>query len=463
MGGVCGVYSPREPVIFDLLSTTQRLQHLGQEWSGIAISKNQNITYVVKPYIVRQAFPIRKITHEDEEDRPLDAYQGIMGIGATNASEKQPMCVYSQFGQFALAFDGRILNLDSLNESILEKGQTLYRKNETELLTKLIAKGDSVVNGIKYMNDVVEGSYSIVVLNGDSIYAARDPLAVNPLQLGELDGKLVVASETDAIRRAGVEFKRDLNPGEIIKLSEKGIETVGQMESIRRAHCSFRPVYTSRADAIFDGITSDIVRKKIGAWHMAQDLKEGFRFDFTTGMQMSGTSYGLGASTASRELFDEYQHFVPYDEAFLYDRFSWRSYIPPTQKARDRMASEKVSVMEHTVKGKIFSLYDDSIVRGTVFARTIADLMAAGAKEVHARIGYPPLEDVCLLNSSTKSKKELAIYKYNDVEGIRKHIGATTLRYTPLEVMLGIMTEGTNLTKNDFCTFCANSVNPIRG
>jgi len=453
MGGICGVYSSKN-CIFDLLRAAQRLQHLGQEWSGIAISKNNLITNIIKPTIVREAFIFNEITENiDGVYVPIEKFRGNAGIACTSAGDKQPMSVDSNFGQFSLAFDGKILNSEELKEELIKEGNLFRRGNETEILMALISKGKDVVDGIKLMNKKIRGSYSIVILNNNSVYAAKCPLGTNPLQLGEDNGKIVVASETDALVRGGTKFVREVKPGEIIKLSMAGVETVSQMESKRRAHCAFRWFYTARADAILEGVSSDEVRKRVGAWHAKKDKEEGIKIDFIAGMPMSGTSYAIG-----------YSHVVdvPFDEAFLYDRYSRRSYIPPTQEDRDRIADEKVTVMRHTVKGKSIGLTDDSIVRGTVLRHKIAALKKAGAKEVHVRIGFPPLIDKCLLNVSTKGKDELAVYKHGDLEEIRKHLGADSLRYTPVDVAIDAITQGTNLTRDDLCIFCITSEDPTK-
>jgi len=453
MGGVCGVYSPKEDCILDLLSCTHRLQHLGQEWSGVSLFSNGEIDTWVRPGLVRDSFSLKRVAYTEDDNRiAKSTYEGRMGIGATNPSEKQPITVTSRFGIFSIAFDGRIVNFDELKKEFLANGETLSRRTEVELVAKLIAKGENIVEGIKLMSQKIKGSLSVVVLNNDIIYAARGSLGVNPLQIGELNGKLAVASETDAIWRAGVKFVRDVKPGEILKLSEKGFETVGQIESKHTAFCAFRWYYTGRVDAVLQGVCGDEVRKKVGAWHAEQDKKEGIKFDFIAGMPMSGTSYALGYSKASG---------VPFDEAFLYDRYSGRSYIPPTQEERDRTAEEKVSVMHQAVRGKVIGLTDDSIVRGTVLKRKIHSLKEAGAKEVHIRVGFPPLIDVCLLNVSTKKKEELAITKFGTLEEIRKSIGADSLRYTPVDVAVNFITEGTKMTKDDLCLYCINSESPL--
>lgn len=452
MGGICAVYSPHKNCIFDLLRATQRLQHLGQEWSGVAISKNNIITYVIKPTIVREGFPLLDVANKkDGEYRPKEKFEGSAGIGCTSVSDKQPMCLSSNFGQFALAFDGRILNFEELKQELIKEGHVFYRGNETEVMIKLLARGKDVVEGIKIMNSKIRGSFSIVVLNKDEVYAAKCPLGVNPLQIGEKEGKTIVASETDAIVRGSANFVREVKPGEILKLSNVGFETVGQMESKRRAHCAFRWFYTARADAFLEGVSSDEVRKRVGAWHAKKDQEDGIKLDFIAGMPMSGTSYAIGYS---------HEINVPYDEAFLYDRYSQRSYIPPTQEDRDRIADEKVTVMRHTVKGKKIGLTDDSIVRGTVLKHKIAALKKAGAKEVHIRIGFPPLIDKCLLNVSTKGRDELAVYKHGDIEKVRKHLGADSLRYTPINVAIDAITQGTDLTADDLCIFCITSEDP---
>jgi len=315
------------------------------------------------------------------------------------------------------------------------------------------------------MNEKVRGSYSIAILQNGCVYVVRDPRGVNPLQIGEGNGNFIAVSETDALNRTGSKFIRDMKPGEIIRLSEKGIETVGQLPAQQKAFCAFRWFYTARVDAILEGISSDLVRKKIGAWHFDQDAKEGIKLDMIAGMPMSGTSYALGYSEASIDSKDT-SKIVPFNEAFLYDRYSGRSYIPPTQEERNIVADQKVSIMANTVKGKVVGLTDDSIVRGTVMMYKIHLLKEAGAKEVHVRIGYPMLKDICLLNISTKEKDELAIYKFKDLEGIRKHIGADSLRYTPIDIAVDMLNESAitprvKLTKDDLCLFCTNSVDPI--
>ena len=465
MGGVCGVHAGSKECVFDLLRGTQRLQHLGQEWSGIAISNKGLITYVVKPNVVREAFPLKDIADINGGFTVKGAFKGSAGIGCTSVGEKQPMCLHSNFGQYALAFDGRILNYDELRKQLGADGHVFYRGNETEVLAKLVAKGKTVVEGIMHLASKVKGSYSIVVLHGDDVYAVRDPFGVNPLQLGQAENKFVVASETNALIRASTKFVREVKPGEIVKLSANGIETVGQILSSKTAFCAFRWFYTARVDSVLEDISSDLVRKEIGAWHFEQDMKDGIKLDFIAGMPMSGTSFALGYSHASIALASKYEYIVPFNEAVLYDRYSGRSYIPPTQEARDRIADEKVSVMEHSVKGKIIGITDDSIVRGTVLMYKIHALKMAGAKEVHVRIGFPMLKDICLLNVSTKTKDELAINKFKSLDGIQKHNGADSLRYTPVDVAVEVLNKAaikprSKLTKDDLCMFCAGCGDP---
>ena len=431
--GVFGIYSP-DGCIKDLYYGMFNLQHRGQKFCGIATFDDERIKLMTREGLVKHGFMITD----------LAILEGKMGIGHVSLKERQPIVLDSKLGRFALAYSGNIINSTELKRRLKKKGHFFSTSYGVEILAKLIGEGESIQDGIEKMAEQVIGAYSLLILNRGNLYTVRDPYAFKPLVLGESDRGWAVSSESCAFDFIGMRLIRDVKPGEIIRINKDGFTTLGKLESKRTAHCAFEWGYFARYDSIVDGVAVRKARNNLGA-KLAED--DDVKADKVSPIPMSGIGYALGYYRRSG---------IPYDEVYLYNRYSDRSYTPLEQAVRNRIADEKLSVVKEAVKGQRIVLCDDSIVRGTQIKNKVKELMNAGAKEVHVRIGCPPLIAPCRYGVSTRSYEEL-IARKNSVEEIRKKIGATTLKYNTLKDFI----DAIGIPKEKLCLTCWTGEYPL--
>lgn len=426
--GVFGLYNTQgEPVAKDLYYGIFKLQHRGQRYCGIATS-SRDIFLTTHKGFVRHTF-----TKED-----LRSLKGISGIGHVSLKERQPIVLISRMGKFAIAFSGNILNGQRLRNKMKEHGHSFSSDTDIELLGKLISYEKDFITGIISLGKRVRGSYSIVILTKNGIYAVRDPQGFKPLILGKNSRQFAVSSESRPFDITGLEIYRDVEPGEVVFINRDGIKTVTHIKNGNPAFCAFEWAYTASVDSVIDSIPVMRARENLGI-KLAQGDKK-LDADIVSPVPFSGIGCALGYHKESR---------IRYEEVFLIDRFASRSYTPLTQASRDEEARIKLSVIKDNVVGKRIVLCDDSIVRGTQIRFKVMELKNAGAKEVHVRIACPPLVAPCFYGISTRSYNELAARKYT-TEEIRKKIGADTLRYNTLDDFVGAL----GLPVNHLCLSC---------
>ncbi|HUU81149.1 MAG TPA: amidophosphoribosyltransferase, partial [Acidobacteriota bacterium] len=448
--GLFGLYSNSE-CVQDIYQGIDFLQHRGQEYCGISTFDGH----------------IRQVTHHGKvgnsfTDQDLAHLRGTQGIGHVSLLERQPVMWQSRIGEMAVAFSGNVINSDELIKEMMGRGKSFYRGYDIEVISKIILQEEDPVTGISNLSTKVRGAYSLVALSKEGIYAARDTYGFRPLILGQGPGTYVVSSESRAIQNLGMEVVRDVRPGEIVLINDKGFHTLKQLASPRRAYCAFEWAYLASIDSIMDGVYVQEARNNIGACLAERDEEEGgFEADVVAPVPMSGIGYAIGYHTRSR---------LNYQEVFLYNRYADRSYTQSTQIAREKMAKRKLSVIHHAVKGQRIVLCDDSIVRGTQIYYKVLDLKKAGAKEVHVRIACPPLMYPCDFGISTRSYEELSARKkigegnissmeqLMDLEGwIAQKIGADSLKYNTVDDFVTAL----GIPKEDLCLKCWNGVSPI--
>ncbi|MCM8758529.1 MAG: amidophosphoribosyltransferase [Candidatus Omnitrophica bacterium] len=406
--GLYGIYSNKD-CVNHLYYGIFKLQHRGQKYCGIA-------TYDKEPKLTTHKGFVRH-TFTPEELKNLS---GHAGIGHVSLKERQPIMLESKPGVFVIAFSGNILNAEELFTWLKNKGHSFSSHTQIELIAKLIVQGNDFVDGLKNLAEIVKGSYTILILTDKGIYAARDRYGFKPLILGKSDNEYVVSSESRPFSMFGVKIVRDVKPGEIVFIGKNGIESKDQVKSNRVAYCAFEWGYIASMDSIIEGVPVVKARKNLGASLAKNDDVDA---DIVAAIPFSGIGYALGYHKESG---------IPYDEVFLIDRFASRSYLPLTQEERDQEARIKLSVIEESIRGKTIVLCDDSIVRGTQIRNKVLELKAFGAKEVHVRVGCPPLMAPCLYDISTRSYEELAAKKYS-IAQIAERIGADTLKYNTIE------------------------------
>jgi len=423
--GVLGIYSNNDCVA-NLYLGIFKLQHRGQKYCGIA-TYNKELKLVTHKGFVRHSF-----TPEE-----LKYLSGNSGIGHVSLKERQPILLESKLGVFAIAFSGNILNCEQLFTELKNSGHSFSSHTQIELVAKLIVQGKDFVDGLEKLAKKVSGSYTIVILTQQGIYAARDPHGFKPLILGKGENEYVVSSESRPFNSFNVKILRDVKPGEIIFIGKNGIKTLAIVKNNRIAHCAFEWGYIASMDSIIDTVPVVRVRNNLGASLAKNDNVDA---DIVAAIPFSGIGYALGYHKESG---------IPYDEVFLIDRFASRSYLPLTQEEREHEARIKLSVIEENIRGKKIILCDDSIVRGTQIRNKVLELKAFGAKQVHVRVGCPPLLAPCKYDISTRSYKELAAKRYS-INQIARKIGADTLKYNTVEDFV----KAIGLPEDHLCLHC---------
>jgi amidophosphoribosyltransferase len=447
--GVIGAYTNSKnnisPSIFYALYA---LQHRGQESCGITTYDGEFHTEKGMG-LVPEFFNLKK----------LETLKGNMGIGHVRYSttgesrpeNAHPFVVTHSRGALAIGHNGNIVNALELRKRLESCGQafvTPTTDTDTELIARLLVSGfvssGSIIASITDVMKKLIGSYSLVILTDNELIAVRDPLGIRPLCIGKSDDTTIVASESVVFDVLDVQFLRDVKPGEILVINEKGMKGYRPFKLSRRAHCMFEYVYFARPDSVIDEIPVYKVREKIGATHgEIDDVKA----DFVSPIPDSAIPFALGYSRATR---------IPYRESLIKNRYVGRTFILPDQQARELAVRLKLNPMISEVKGKRIVLFDDSIVRGTTSKRIAHVLRNAGAKEVHMRIGCPPIKSLCKLGIDMPTDREL-IASGKSVEAIKKYIGADSLKYLSIE---GLM-KAIGLTENELCLGCLTGEYPI--
>jgi len=426
--GVFGLYS-NDKVVKQIHLALHFLQHRGQQYCGIATSDGNKIKIQSHKGMVDQTF-----TREDFEE--LD---GHFGIGHVSLNDRQPMTLHSKLGDFAICFNGNIANAGDLIPQFKKRGYSFWLDSQIELLAKIIAQEESFVEGIEAINKTIEGSYCILILTPDGIFAARDPLGFKPLILGSNGKDYAVSSESRALQNLELEIVRDVKPGEIVFIDGSGFKTLKHSAGKRTAHCAFEWAYTASVDSVIDGVSVDKARNNMGAMLAKKDSGK-LKADIVAPVPNSGIGHAEGYHLESG---------VPLKSVFLLDRYGDRSYTQATQEERNNMAKKKLSVLKEAVKGKKIVLCDDSIVRGTQIREKVKELKKAGAKEVHVRIAVPPLMHPCRYGIATRNYDELIARKMS-VEGICKYIEADSLVYNTLKDLF----EAIGKNNNELCLYC---------
>ena len=447
--GVFGLYSKGQ-CVHDIFQGIDFLQHRGQEYCGIA-TFNGTIHQVTHYGKVASSF-------KNEE---LEYLKGTWGLGHVSLWERQPVRWQSQLGEIAVAFSGNVLNADELMREMKRRGKAFYDGYNVEVMSKVIMEEQDVVAGISALAEKVKGAYSLVVLTEAGVYAARDIYGFRPLILGRGPGGHAVASESRALRNLEMDVVRDVRPGEVILINDKGFQTLAQLESPRWAHCAFEWAYTASLDSIIDGVHVQAARNRLGGSLAQRDMDEGgVQADIVAAVPMSGIGHALGYHQKSK---------ISYQEVFLYNRYADRSYTQSNQPAREKMAKRKLSVLRHAVRGQRIILCDDSIVRGTQILYKVRDLKAAGAQEVHVRIACPPLMYPCDFGVSTRTYEELAARQYfktgnitsmdrlRDLEAfIASQIDADSVKYNSLDAFVSAL----GIPGQELCLKCFDGMDP---
>jgi amidophosphoribosyltransferase len=421
------------------------IQHRGQEAAGIAIFDGR--------ISCRRGMGLVQDILNKENLGDLNGKSGIGHIrysttGTSSIQNAQPVVVSSAAGDVALAHNGDIVNSQSLRNALKEKGWAFITSSDSEVIVRLLANEIASIKDLrksfKNVMMMLIGSYALTILVNDRVFAIRDPLGIKPLCIGKTEDGYVATSESVAIEAIGGELVRDVLPGEIVELTSSSINYARAPAPKHPAHCMFEWVYFARADSIIDEKLVHDVRWKIGQC-LAEDYP--VEADIVIPVPDSGRTHALGYSNISK---------IPYDEGLIKNRYVFRTFIMPEQKERERNIKLKMSPIKSLVDGKRAVLVDDSIVRGNTMKRIVRLLKGAGTKEIHVRIGCPPIIAPCYLGIDMKTRDQFIAVnrKIPEIAGI---IGADTLGYLTIDRLVDCI--GKN--RDDLCLGCLTGEYPV--
>lgn len=397
------------------------LQHRGQEATGIAVSDGNVIRCTKGGGLVSEVF------NRDN----LDLLVGNNSVGhvryateGMNIPENyQPIMVRAHQGDFAVVHNGQIVNAKELRESLEQKGSIFQGTSDTEVIAHLIQRGEGTfIDKIIHACQQLEGSFSLIIMTKNTMYAIRDKHGVRPLSLGQLESGYIISSESCAFQIINAHSVRDIEPGEIVKLGKQGYETFRYAEPSENFMCAMEYVYFSRPDSDIEGKNVHAVRKATGRQLARCDDVEA---DIVVGVPDSSLSAAMGYAEEAD---------LPYEMGLIKNKYVGRTFIRPTQAERDRGVKMKLSAVKTIVDGQRIILIDDSIVRGTTSKRIVKLLKDAGAKEVHVRIASAQLISPCFYGVDMKTKEEL-ISSSKKVEEVCEYIGADSLKFLSVEEM----------------------------
>ena len=440
--GLFAVWAPGDDVARLTYFGLFAQQHRGQESAGIAVSDGTNILVYKDLGLVSQVF----------NEATLTTLHGDLAIGHTRYSttgsttweNAQPVFKTDGVRSVALGHNGNLVNTREL-AAVVGVGSA---STDSDLVTTLIAGEAPNTQGLddaamKVM-PMLQGAYCFVFMDERSIYAARDPFGVRPLSIGRLPNGFVVASETCALDIVGATWVRDVEPGEIVRIDDRGLHSMRFATSPRTARCVFEYVYLARPDSRMDGITVHEARVAMGRRLAEEHPVDG---DLVIAVPTTGHSAAQGYSQVSG---------IPYGDGIYKNAYVGRTFIQPSQTLRDRGVKLKLNPLPDSIRGKRLVVIDDSIVRGTTTKQVVSMLRDAGATEVHMLVTCPPLQWPCFYGIDMPTRQELIAADLT-VEQIRSYVGADSLGYLSLDGMV----EAAGGPKDSFCRACFDGEYPI--
>lgn len=440
--GVFGIWTKDKKAAYDVYDGLYALQHRGQESAGIASFEKGELLVRKRMGLVSNA-----LTPED-----LKLLKGSMAIGHVRYSTKgdssvlnaQPLTGKSKFGALAVAHNGTLVNTEVIR-SLLEDGGAIFQTDtDSEVIVNLIARGihKGIENAVLDAIKTVKGSFALVIAFGNKLIGIRDTFGIRPLVMGTRDEDVIFASESCAIDTIGGTLLRDVKAGEMVVVEDGVAKSYIYSEKTKAQTCSFEYIYFARPDSTIDGINVHTLRVKTGEMLFKEYPVEA---DVVIGVPDSGLAAAIGYSRASG---------IPFDIGFSKNKYVGRSFIAPTQEAREKVVSLKLNAQKDVVKGKRVVLIDDSIVRGTTSKYLVDLLYKAGAKEVHFRVSSPKVMFPCYFGIDTPYRKHL-IAAVMTKDEIKDYIGCTTLEYISKDGLIK------SLGRDTFCTGCFTGEYPL--
>lgn len=463
MGGFFGV-AAKEDCVFDLFFGTDYHSHLGTRRAGMAVYSNE---YGYD----RAIHNIENAPFRTKFDKDVNTMRGNMGIGCISDYEPQPLIVRSHHGTYAITTVGKINNSDRLIKDLFDNGRSHFLEmsggdiNATELVASIVNQKENLVEGIRYAQEIIDGSMTILIMTPKGIYAARDRMGRTPVAIGKKEGAFCISFESFAYLNLGYVEERELGPGEIVVVTPEGIKTLVQPGKDMKI-CTFLWIYYGYPSSSYEGISVEKMRYNCGAMLAKRDNVEP---DIVAGVPDSGTAHAIGYANESG---------IPFSRPFIKYTPTWpRSFMPTIQTQRNLIAKMKLIPVHDLIHGKSLLLIDDSIVRGTQLRETTEFLYQSGAKEVHIRPACPPLLYGCkylnfsrstsdmdlitrrVLKEMEQEGREIDLKRYVDpdtpeyaemLQRIGKQLNFTTLHYHRLDDMIASV----GIDRDRLCTYC---------
>lgn len=425
--GVFGIFlKKRSNVAKSIYYGLNALQHRGQESAGMAVCDTYGEKGNINAY--KGMGLVSEVFHEDT----IRALSGNIGIGhvrysttgGSSIENAQPFFLKYLKGTLALVHNGNIRNAEEIRKEREEAGYAFLGTSDTEAVAARIIKerltSDTIEEAVIKVAGKLKGGYAMIVMSPKKLVGIRDPLGLKPMCLGRVEDGYVIASESAALDAVGAEFLRDINPGEVVIITENSLKSVFPFVRERRAHCIFEYIYFARLDSVLDGIEVYDARIK-GGESLARRYPADA--DIVTGVPESGITAAAGFSRQSG---------IPFQTVFHKNSYIGRTFIKPSQEEREEAVAQKLSIIKSVVKDKRIVLIDDSIVRGTTIRKLIEMLKKAGATEVHVRISSPPFRYPCYYGTDIPSGNQLIADNYTKDE-LKNMIGADSLEYMEIE------------------------------
>jgi amidophosphoribosyltransferase len=422
------------------------LQHRGQESAGIVTSGGAGREHRVHRAMGLVADVFNESILQKLPGRHAIGHVRYSTAGGSQIANAQPFCATTDAGPIAIAHNGNLVNAIPIRKELEGRGAIFSSTADSEVIVQLLARSRESSPEERLIDALsrVKGAFSLVVLAGDALVAARDPKGFRPLSLGRLDGAWVVASETCALDLIGASHERDLEPGELVVIRRGRIRSLRPFRSEPETFCIFEHIYFARPDSSMNGQTVYEFRKELGR---VLAREHPVPADVVVPVLDSGNTAAVGyAEEAS----------IPYEQALIRNHYVRRTFIEPAQSIRHFGVKVKHNAVKGALQGKRVILVDDSIVRGTTLSKIVSMVRNAGAREVHVRISSPPTIGPCHYGIDTPTRDEL-IAHLNSVEEIRDILGADSLGYLTLE---GLRTTGATL-KRGFCDACFSDEYPV--
>lgn len=463
MGGFFGV-AAKEDCVFDLFFGTDYHSHLGTRRAGMAVYERQK-------GFDRAIHNIENAPFRTKFDKDVNEMHGSLGIGCISDYEPQPLLVRSHHGTYAIATVGKINNMNAIVQDLFAEGHSHFLEmsggdiNATELVAAIINQRDNLIEGLQYVQELVEGSMTTLLLTPKGIYVARDRMGRTPVAIGRKEGAYCISFESFAYLNLGYREERELGPGEIAIVTPEGVRTLVAPGKDMKI-CTFLWIYYGYPSSSYEGISVEQMRYNCGA-KLAE--RDNVQPDIVAGVPDSGTAHAIGYSNRSG---------IPFSRPFIKYTPTWpRSFMPTIQTQRNLIAKMKLIPVHDLIQDKSLLLIDDSIVRGTQLRETTEFLYQSGAKEVHIRPACPPLLFGCKYLNFSRSTSEMdlitrRILKEMEQEGrkidlkdyvdpesegyqemvgrIGKQLNFTSLRYHRLDDMI----ESVGIPKERLCTYC---------